>query len=56
MATAPTKAPSRPTLKRTFTATAFGMVTARNAWREYFRGLAAEQRARRAQPRGFTRR
>lgn len=36
-----TKAPPRPRLKHAFTATAFGLVTIRNAWRAYFRQLAA---------------
>lgn len=36
-----TKAPARPRLKHVFTATAFGLVTIRNAWRNYFRALAA---------------
>lgn len=39
-----TKTPARPQLKHALTATAFAIVTTRNAWREYFRGVMAERR------------
>lgn len=39
----PTKT-TRPRLKHAMTATAFAWIQARNAWREYFRGLMAERR------------
>jgi len=35
---------SRPRLKHAMTATAFSFIQARNAWRLYFQGLAAERR------------
>lgn len=39
-----TKAPEKPRLKHVFTATAFGFVTIRNAWRLYFQRLAEYNR------------
>jgi hypothetical protein len=35
---------TRPRLKHVMTATAFGLVTIRNAWRTYFHALSAERR------------
>jgi hypothetical protein len=40
--------PKRPTVKHALTATAFGLVTIRNAWRAYFRAVAEERRRRAA--------
>lgn len=44
MTSTPTR--PRPHLKQVMTATAFGLVTIRNAWREWYRALSAERRAR----------
>lgn len=42
------QSPPRPKMKHALTATAFGLVTIRNAWRAYFRALADERRAKAA--------
>lgn len=43
--------PTRPTMKHALTATAFGLVTIRNAWRAYFRAVGDERRKRAADTR-----
>lgn len=40
----PTEQVTRPRLKHALTATAFGIVTIRNAWRAWARGVLAERR------------
>lgn len=39
-----TRTPPRPRLKHVMTATAFGLVQIRAAWRMYFRALAEERK------------